>query len=489
MNTSANTRAYSIQGAERITDEDVYIYTLNPAPRPEEKVFWYTEGNVDVRYSKDHRDRFTIRVEEDDLYFGHISIYCVVDGVTVAKDVPVQRPASPDSPTAVAEIKVDYPFDYLLPQHAVPLKVAVVGHEHVGVVTYKWTVDSGQKVLTSEDEEASFTVTDLLDSGFAPQGSIPVVITLEILRDGCVLSTAQKQMILNQYPPENSTKWTPNYNGVNSYVSIPEWKPTGKFEIECDVYLDSIKAWRMIIGTDLALSDGLYWQVDAEGKIPNTDQSVGIGLNKLKYSYPSGVSKRTVKYIGASKKRDGSGFQDFFKGQISNVRLTDLDNPSNSRYYPGIVYTYEDPYSPTVSMPSSTVLVDEISGQHGTMTNFGTTQPYVPLLGDRLEYLSNHTADKYVRGCGETITNQLSLTATNSAGNIGSFVNQASAKIPKGSILCSDGYSIVTTEVVSNNSTVRASNLTGDVASMQRAFQYPNTFKVIKPTDPDYPKP
>ena len=60
------------------------------------------------------------------------------------------------------------------------------------------------------------------------------------------------------------------------------------------------------------------------------------------------------------------GGTDFpFNGQISNLRLTDLDTPSNSRYYPSTIIS--------ATQPTTTVLVDELGDgtlTNGTLTNF-----------------------------------------------------------------------------------------------------------------------
>ena len=51
-----------------------------------------------------------------------------------------------------------------------------------------------------------------------------------------------------------------------------------------------------------------------------------------------------------------------FNGQIYNLRLTDLTTPSNSRFYPGLITS--------ATRPTTTTLVDELSGENGTLTNF-----------------------------------------------------------------------------------------------------------------------
>lgn len=232
--------------------------------------------------------------------------------------------------------------------------------------------------------------------------------------------------------------WTPNYNGVNSYVEIPEWNATNK----------------EVTGT-ARKSDGTL-----------------VDINTV-------VTSTTI-----GKLDNGN----FFEGQISNLKLVDKTNPSNSRFYPGIIYSYVDPDATDVPMPSSTVLVDEWSedgSTNGTMINFGTTQPYVPLLGDREEYWAGLADGDWKRGVN--LAEQRFTMNGSSSGRQGSLPNNINqTTMPIQSLLVASNVTVKVGEIVNNMAIVFDSNGNSD-DSIQHAFQYPNTFKVIKPTDPDHP--
>ncbi|WP_163370930.1 hypothetical protein [Endozoicomonas acroporae] len=379
--------------------------------------------------------------------------------------------------------------------------------------------------------------------------------------------------------------FTPNYNGVNSYVEIPEWKPEGDFEIECDVYVTSIGTYKSVIGdsADFSLIGTResfdYWYFDNQ----KTTMPLTNGFQHLRFAskdYSQVPSyRRNAKILGAYFSRAGSIAANF-KGQISNLRLIDLDNPSNSRYYPGVIYSYVDKNATDVPMPQSAVLMEEwgkgeeiqdqqnplpsmwskdgdiytktatgwsglmiadtgrigdvikvectaihnmkiygngsgyvltpntptylkvgsqcvIDGlnstdsgwveglkvtkvTHGILNNFGTTQPYVPLLGDREEYLGEYSlAPNYLRGLRRDNNH---MTSHSTTGRFGSFRGDARNRIPVGSVVSHNGITNVITNEFRDDATITAAWS----QEAQHAFQYPNTFKVIKPTDPDY---
>lgn len=379
---------------------------------------------------------------------------------------------------------------------------------------------------------------------------------------------------------EWNTKWTPNYNGVNSYVEIPEWKPSGEFEIECDIYLSAtanayiLEAKVAEDTSQKALSfgaDGLtLWNTPDVEYL--SDRTTKLGFSKVHVKASSWVQSRGFTRIG------GRFEGQFLKGQISNLKLIDKENKENSRFYPGIIYSYVDPNATDVPMPTTDILVNEwdtgkvvgenitwtVNGQgsinpeghivftgagqaksnfnmlkgkqykvtislssgdteiaymsgadtggfakfknpidvqwlnvtrdgtlginvkgactlykilieettDGVMFNFGNTQPHVPLLGDREEY----AGDLNNRGVRDR---ELVSNPKDANGATGSFWQRAK-DIPAGSILTSQGKTQVVEESGQYNS------IRSTTPYDQHAFQYPNTFLVVKPTDPDY---
>ena len=99
-------------------------------------------------------------------------------------------------------------------------------------------------------------------------------------------------------PPFN-TKWTPNYNGVNSYVEIPEWKPAGEFEIEMDVYLAVTGKTQSLLDSRSTASEVLNGKLSITASNEIISQygsaatTIGIakqGLNKISVEGVGGIS-------------------------------------------------------------------------------------------------------------------------------------------------------------------------------------------------------
>ncbi len=335
-----------------------------------------------------------------------------------------------------------------------------------------------------------------------------------------------------------NSEWTPNYNGVNSCVEIPEWKPAGEFECDLTTIVKA-STFSFIMG-NTAKDNFFGFKTTGQGVYCSSNMQFVVspsetGFSKAKLTGNSGCS---LNEIGCRGKRD------FFKGQISNLKLIDKENPENSRFYPGVIYSYVDPDATEVPVPDSTMLVDEwcvgedalhtpdsvtnwsksgdvwtrtntdtwsslnITGTHpagtvfevevrevsndvylftpraeggnrgikmppnkpvfvklekdshiwfdksggtiriagikvtkvthGTMTNFGTDQPYVPLLGDREEYCGTYNS-RYIRGVAK-VNGSLTALAKTGTTVVGSFVGSPN-KLPLGSMVVANGIS------------------------------------------------
>ncbi|WP_422134941.1 hypothetical protein [Endozoicomonas sp. ALD040] len=303
--------------------------------------------------------------------------------------------------------------------------------------------------------------------------------------------------------PKQRNAWSPNYNGVNSYIDIPQWsainyaveftlyRPTpdtvGYILCEDDSSDRRISLWDNGGTVKLLIGKSTYIDVDSsklctkfriqsDGKVYQDD------VLKASTVVPSSfITDR----IGAKGDRVSSSIPPI-KGQIYNLKLIDNIDPDNSRSYPGVIHSYVDPSATDVPMPDSTVLIDELGDgdTNGTMYNFGAAQPYVPLLGDRQAYLGNRSASGYVRGVSKTSFSSYRDPNTTKPVE-GSWTN---ALPPINSLLISDsGIKVKVTGHLNNSSyTVHYSVVTGTTEQVKVAFQYPNAFKIIKPTDPDY---
>lgn len=199
---------------------------------------------------------------------------------------------------------------------------------------------------------------------------------------GCFLS---KLEAVPDPPDPPDQQWTLNHNGVNSCIEVPPWQPAGAYEIEFDMYSLPFQSWNYLYDTknpnrNFVVIDG----ASNTFRFSSAWCSVFIDdvqVQDRKFN-PSGFHH--VKIVGVKAGvggmvRLGARSSDLstpqsFKGQLSNIKLTDLDNPANSRVYPCIIRSETE--------PDSTVVVDELGGQHGTAINFGGPgQAYSPLMG------------------------------------------------------------------------------------------------------------
>ena len=158
--------------------------------------------------------------------------------------------------------------------------------------------------------------------------------------------------------PVTRNIWTPNY-GVG-FVRILEWSPAGDSIVSFDYFHRINDAFTNLTGaTDGAGFLPFRIAVSTQGRIVfdtgtlllNGEEAIsGVspvpeGLNEIAITFP--VQAAPLNKIGS--RSDGSEQAD---GQIRNIRLTDLETPSNSRFYRSVIRSE--------AMPDSAVLVDEL---------------------------------------------------------------------------------------------------------------------------------
>lgn len=123
--------------------------------------------------------------------------------------------------------------------------------------------------------------------------------------------------------------WTPNYNGVNSYVRIPDWKPVGEFEIEFDAHADLNNqpaaggAWKRVLSavpgnTSCIYTANNHWHSAYLTGVLRVDSKGDF--HKLRYEGTETI--QPLLFIG------GHNQGDIIKGQISNLKLILLIPPA-----------------------------------------------------------------------------------------------------------------------------------------------------------------
>lgn len=181
----------------------------------------------------------------------------------------------------------------------------------------------------------------------------------------------------NTLQPVNLRQWTPNYSGVG-YVVIPAWQPAGDFEISfqtlrkdvfrVDTFLSGLLQLRdttvldtgggfrffSYIGVGLGAIAAVRVTADLNNvEASSIDNVLTLDVDGMTNSVTGGIH-RNIEVIG------GRSTVSQLDGQLYNLRLTDLDNPSNSRFYPSLIES--------VDMPDGLELVDELGPKDITNT-------------------------------------------------------------------------------------------------------------------------
>ena len=284
-------------------------------------------------------------------------------------------------------------------------------------------------------------------------------------------------------PAPTRHDWTVNYN-AQAYVQVPEWESSNG-QVEFELFLGSTNEQNFIApsGSDafanpvvLTLRSGEFGCssnrritsfIDNTQLIRGANGGVFSQVGVL-YRVRIEISENaSVLFLAASSSRTN-----FSIGQISNLRLTDLDNPANSRHYPSVINAAD--------MPDSAVLVDVLGdgSTDGVITNPDPNQPYAPLLGQNQHYLGGRSDGTYQNGV-DTANNRMSSSDTGT-GLMGSW--QDSPPIT-GSILRSNNGAVVTVLQITNSTDIEYSVVNGNAEQIQLGYQYPNTFSVETPSD------
>ena len=172
---------------------------------------------------------------------------------------------------------------------------------------------------------------------------------------------------LSPLVPIQLLQWTPNYSGAG-FVQITEWEPDNNFEITVVFYRDQTAVDSDIWGHRTQNNKLIYQQstntirlrpnpggalLELSGilgglnflRLSKTGTDIVADLNGSETTIPN-VSFSEINVFGAS-----NGVLEW-DGQIHTIRLTDLDNPANSRFYRSII--------DSVTLPDSLVLRDEL---------------------------------------------------------------------------------------------------------------------------------
>ena len=176
-----------------------------------------------------------------------------------------------------------------------------------------------------------------------------------------------------------SNVWTPNYS-AQGHIFIPPWNPQGDFILEASQFRKNESNGVFLMAEQPTGDNTYYLNIfslsnfgagigrfevfsNPGGQLPqvfSTETYYSIRLQVVNNAATLSVGDETVNFtynrprsairtvIGGAF--PGPGF--FLSGQITKLRLTDIQTPTNSRFYGSMVSSE--------SMPTSTILVDEL---------------------------------------------------------------------------------------------------------------------------------
>ena len=178
--------------------------------------------------------------------------------------------------------------------------------------------------------------------------------------------------------------WTPNYNNLTSYIDIPPFFPSGaNWQFEADLHaLDTITDHYVYEGRD---DNGIvahgYFLIHPNGATDSPSATIYInGVEDARIYTGVTASVRVVHGTltdARSLRRLGARYngRQLFNGQMSNIRITDLDNPDNSRQYPSVIES--------VTMPSTIILRESMGDRVDAWGGNGLSHTFsVPDLPD-----------------------------------------------------------------------------------------------------------
>ncbi len=176
--------------------------------------------------------------------------------------------------------------------------------------------------------------------------------------------------LMNPVSLDSGQLWTPNYNGINSYLKIPDWHPNldgngehhWAFEAICQnrdpTAIEYIYDGR---NEDNLFNDG-YFIHTSTGKLDSPFASTfvnGVAETHVTDALPHTIkAEHTTKNHAQALRFIGirNSFNYPYAGQIHSIHIMDFNDPSNSRFYESIIRSKE--------MPTSNFILNELDGSN-----------------------------------------------------------------------------------------------------------------------------
>ncbi len=172
--------------------------------------------------------------------------------------------------------------------------------------------------------------------------------------------------LMNPVSLDSGQLWTPNYNGINSYLKIPDWHPNLDGNGEHHWAFEAIYQTRDPTAIeyiydgrneDNLFNDG-YFIHTKTGKLDSPFASIfvdGVAETHVTDTLPHTIkAEHTTKNHAQALRIIGitNSFFYPYSGQIHTIHIMDFNDPTNSRFYESIITSKE--------MPTTTIVEDKL---------------------------------------------------------------------------------------------------------------------------------
>lgn len=251
-----------------------------------------------------------------------------------------------------------------------------VGHSHVAIIdvtangdgTYTVSVDVNQDNVTATDVVFGGTEFSAFGLGGKGDGNNPELRFTGILNKCSITYPDTPDMNLNWRgiedtdPADRGTildvngfgdeDWTPEFGAIKGRaIDLPEWEVPSANEVSF-VFNHNITSQRQhvlsgrnrqggtinVFRVENSIIDTGALSLHVDGVLAKAGDSLTEGVHHIRMVLPT-TSYQSVNWVG----NYGLGSSHGLSGEVWNLHLTDIDNPSNSRHYPLVINSATQP--------------------------------------------------------------------------------------------------------------------------------------------------
>lgn len=170
-----------------------------------------------------------------------------------------------------------------------------------------------------------------------------------------------------------SGDWTPNYTG--GYVQIPPFTPTSSnneitLQVKWEDSGDPSRPYGLFGGSVAGKTLWCVWRTTGWSLSGVEIWVDGVSRGSLVSGKTQSIRVRVGEGLSISRVGSNDSGSQKWEGRLWDIKMSDLDNPANSRHYPSSL--------DELAEPTTLVLEDTLSSKNGTLTNF-TSPVWIPL--------------------------------------------------------------------------------------------------------------